>query len=49
MTRIRGKQTYSRGEVWDILEEIRADLVTECEDNEVMKEVINSYFDNFEL
>jgi len=45
MTRKKGKQIYYRAEVLEILGEIKRDLTTACEDNEV----INNYFNNFEL
>ena len=45
----RGKKEYTREEVWDILEEIKEDLKASCEDNEVMREEVDVYFDNYEL
>ncbi len=46
----RGKENYTREEVWDILEEIRKGLKNI--DNryaQVTIEEINTYFENYEL
>lgn len=45
----RGKKSYTREEVWDIIAGIGEDLEAYCEDNEVMRETVKDYIENYEL